>query len=237
MIMKEETRAESTENGAATKDVSIEVNETIQAKMPGDASTYFSRVNDIRESNILIAWPTSRGVRMALHPAQTIELVFVRNGSPYSIAGSILEATSDPLPQVVVRSKGPPRKIQRRQDFRVKCMMPVQITGTMQEKPEKHGEIQSAPIFIQTVTYDLSAGGLSIRHATAIPEETVIEVKLKLPDGGPEIKLPARIAYSGSIPGNGSLFHLGVDYLAISEWEQARIIRCLYRIQLASLRG
>jgi c-di-GMP-binding flagellar brake protein YcgR len=235
--MKEDIGANNSESKSSTiNDFAIEVNEIIQAKMSGDVSTYFSRVNDIRESRMIIAWPTNRGIRMALHPNQNIEIAFVREGNAYIFTALILEAIPDPLPQVTVRPDGFIRKVQRRQYFRVKCLMPVQIAGNLQERSDKSGDLQSSGLFIKTVTYDLSAGGLSIRHSTQIPEDTVIEVKLGLPDGGPEIKLPARIAYSGNVPGNTVLFHMGIDYLAISEWEQARILRCLYRIQLKSLR-
>jgi c-di-GMP-binding flagellar brake protein YcgR len=235
--MKEDFGANNTESTSSSiGDFAIEVNETIQAKMPGDVSSYFSRVNDLQESQIIIAWPTNRGIRMALHPNQNIELSFVREGNAYIFTALILEATPDPLPQVTVRQNSPIRKVQRRQHFRVKCMMPVQIAGNIQTKSDKSADLQSSPLFIKTVTYDLSAGGLSIRHHTQIPEETVIEAKLGLPDGSPEIKVPGRIAYSGSLPGDSMLFHTGIDFLAISDWEQARIIRCLYRIQLKSLR-
>jgi c-di-GMP-binding flagellar brake protein YcgR len=235
--MIEDVGANNTESkNSSIGDFAIEVNETIQAKMPGDVSSYFSRVNDIQESRIVIAWPTNRGIRMALHPNQNIELAFVREGNAYTFTAYILEATPDPFPQVTVLPDSPIRKVQRRQHFRVKCLMPVQITGSIQEKSDKSADLQSSALYIKTVTYDLSAGGLSIRHPTQIAEETVIEAKLGLPDGGPEIKVPGRIAYSGSLPGDSALFHTGVDFLAISDWEQARIIRCLYRIQLKSLR-
>jgi c-di-GMP-binding flagellar brake protein YcgR len=235
--MKEDIGVNNTESKSSSiSDFTIEVNETIQAKMSGDVSSYFSRVNDIHESRMIIAWPTNRGIRMSLHPNQNIELSFVREGNAYIFTALILETTPDPLPQVTVRQDSPVRKVQRRQHFRVKCMMPVQLTGSVQKKSDKPADLQSSLLFIKTVTYDLSAGGLSIRHPTQIPEETVIEVKLGLPDEAPEIKAPGRIAYSGSVPGDSALFHIGINFLAISDWEQARIIRCLYRLQLKSLR-
>jgi c-di-GMP-binding flagellar brake protein YcgR len=211
----------------------IEVNELLQVKIPGEKESHFSRVNNITENEIVIAWPTSRGIRMPLRVNQNIELSFVRDAIPYAFIGLILTANLDPLPQITVRSNREVRRVQRREHFRIKCMMPVQITGSI---PDGSASGLMQPISIQCVTFDLSAGGLSIRNATRIPEDALVEVKLKLSDGGPEIKIPARVAYSGSIPGNAALYHLGIYFLALSEWEQARIIRCLYRIQLKSLR-
>jgi c-di-GMP-binding flagellar brake protein YcgR len=235
--MIEEIKAENIESKVPPKNApAVEVNELLQAKIGGDTAVYFSRINDIQASQFVIAWPTSRGIRMALRPGQVLELAFVREGSAYGFTGLIQEANPDPLPQIIIKPNSPISPIQRRQNFRVKCMMPVHITGSIPDKSTEAGDNQSQPLSIQTVTYDLSAGGISIRHAIRIPEESVVEVRIKLPDGGSEIKVPGRIAYSGSIPGNQSLYHMGIDYLAINDWEQARIIRCLYRIQLKSVR-
>jgi c-di-GMP-binding flagellar brake protein YcgR len=234
--MKEEMESSNLETSSnAQNEISLEVNELLQAKIPEDKASYFSRVNDILENKIIIAWPTSRGIRMALRPTQIIELAFVRAGKAYAFNGYILEASPDPLPQITVRPNSEIRKIQRRQNFRVKCLMPIQITGTLSNATVQSGD-KSPAIFVKTVTYDLSAGGISIRHSTRIPEDTLIEVKLGLPDGGPDIKAPARVAYSTGLTANASMYHTGVDFLAISEWEQARIIRCLYRLQLKSVR-
>jgi c-di-GMP-binding flagellar brake protein YcgR len=227
--MEEEKAANSPE----TIEPVIEVNELLQVKIPGDKEAHFSRVNNILENEIVIAWPTIRGIRMPLRVNQDIELSFMRNATPYAFTGSIVTADLGPLPQITVRSNLEVKKVERREHFRVKCLMPVQITGSIPDGSES-GLMK--PIYIQSVTFDLSAGGLSIRHATRIPENTLIEVKLKLSDSGPEITIPARVTFSGSVPSSAALYHIGIYFLAISEWEQARIIRCLYRIQLKSLR-
>ncbi len=227
--MKEEIVENSAEN---IKPV-IEVNDILQVKVTGEKESHFSRVNNILEDRIIIAWPTNRGIRMPLRPEQPIELAFMRDAVPYAFNAVILETNPDPLPQVTIRQTISAQKAQRRQNFRVKCMMPVQINGSIWEG-SGDSRIQKF-LSIQCVTYDLSAGGLSIRNATKIPENTLIEVKLKLQDGSSEIKIPARVVYSGSLPNNAALYHMGIDFTAITESERARIIRCLHRIQLQGL--
>jgi c-di-GMP-binding flagellar brake protein YcgR len=229
-IMEEEPIPETT----AQTDPFVEINELLQVTSAGDKDSHFSRVNNILEGQIVIAWPTNRGIRMPLRAEQKIELVFVRNMVPFGFSGTILEASIDPLPQVTVRPTSAAKKVQRRQNFRVKCMMPVQIDGSI---PDGSGDSDvMQPLSIKCVTYDLSAGGLSIRNATRIPESTLVEVKLKLTDGAADIRIPARVAYSGSVSSNSVLYHMGIDFLAISDWEQARIVRFLYQIQLKGLR-
>jgi c-di-GMP-binding flagellar brake protein YcgR len=220
------------EKGSGKKEASVAINDLLQVTAPGDRTTHYSRINNVSDGRIAIAWPTNRGIRMPLHSGQNVEFFFMRQGIPYGFNGSIVEIISEPLPQILVQLDGPVLKLQRRQNFRVKCLVPVEITGTIQV-----GDGQSREISIKTATFDLSAGGLAIRHPISLPENSLLNVKVGLPDGSPEIKITGRIAYSDTVPGNSSLYHIGIYYHAISEWERARIIRYLYRIQLKGVRA
>ena len=81
----------------------------------------------------------------------------------------------------------------------------------------------------------LSAGGVGIRWHKAIPEGTPVEIKLDVPDEGPVMKIPCRIAYTKNLPDNASMNHSGIQFLSISEREQARIVRYLNRLQIQRL--
>jgi c-di-GMP-binding flagellar brake protein YcgR len=234
--MAENAEADAADVSGVGK-LAIEVNELLQVRMPGDKAAHYSRVNDTQDGTIVVAWPTSRGIRMPLRLEQVVEFSLVRNGIPYGFTGRVQETNPDPPPQIWVRLTGEIEKIQRRQYFRIKCFMPVEITGCISKESTESGERQSQGLYVKTTTYDLSAGGLSIRHSIRIPEESIIEVKLGLPDGGPEIRTPGRITYADRVPGNGSLYQMGIDCFAATEWERARIFRCIYRIQLRSLRS
>jgi c-di-GMP-binding flagellar brake protein YcgR len=88
---------------------------------------------------------------------------------------------------------------------------------------------------MQTTTLDLSAGGIAIRNPKFFPEDTPVELKLSLPDGGPVIKLPCRVVYSEVQADNFLLYRTGMCYLAITERERARIVRYVYRAQLKGI--
>jgi c-di-GMP-binding flagellar brake protein YcgR len=233
--MSENAEANTAEVISENK-LAVEVNELLQVRMPGEKAAHYSRVNDALENTIVVAWPTSRGIRMPLRAEQVAEFSLVRDGVSYGFTGLIQETHSDPPPHVTVRLNSDIKKIQRRQNFRIKCFMPVEITGSISMATTESGERQSQGLYIKTTTYDLSAGGLSIRHTIRVPEESIIEVKLGVPDGGPEIRTPGRISYAERVSGNGTLYQMGIDCFASTEWERARIIRYLYRIQLKSLR-
>jgi c-di-GMP-binding flagellar brake protein YcgR len=111
-------------------------------------------------------------------------------------------------------------------------MVPVEITGTVSNEGRDSNADPNRIISIKTTTYDLSAGGLSLRHATGIPETCLVEAKLSLPDQGRPIKVPCRIIYSEKLSDKNPLYHMGICFLAISESDRARIFRHLFSIQL-----
>jgi len=215
----------------------LAVNELLQVKVPNDRNpmNYYSRVNNVADGKIVIAWPTNRGIRLAVRIDQILELSFVREGTPYAFSGLIDEAILEPLPQISIILTSAISQTQRRQNFRVKCLVPIEVLGAIEDKAGSVNEEAAKVISIKTVTYDLSASGVAIRHSMRIPEGSLVEIKLGLPDEGPVIKLPSRVAYSENLPGRQLSYHVGLHFLAISERECARIVRYLYRMQLKSL--
>ena len=115
----------------------------------------------------------------------------------------------------------------------MKCLVPVEITWTDYSSDSNNG-VENIET-ITTSTFDLSAGGVGIRWPKAIPEGTPVGIKLDIPDKGPLMKIPCRVAYTEKLPDNPSMSHVGIQFLAISEREQARIVRYLNRLQIQSL--
>ena len=239
MAMNNST-ADSKTTGERISDniTSLAINELLQVKMPSDPNpaTYYSRINNIVGGKIVIAWPTNQGIRLPVHADQILELSFVRAGIPYVFSGLIDETAVEPLPQVSIILTSNISQAQRRLNFRVKCLVPVEILGAVQDPGNSSGETTKT-ISVKTVTYDLSAGGLAIRSSSRIPEGSLVEIKLELPDSGPVIKIPSRVAYAENTLGKKAQFHVGFHYLAISERECARIVRYLYSLQLKSLQS
>jgi c-di-GMP-binding flagellar brake protein YcgR len=216
--------------------ITLTINELLQVQVPGDHNPagYYSRVNNMADGKIVIAWPTNRGIRLPLRVDQLLDLSFAREGVPYAFSGLIDETILEPLPQISIILTSSISQSQRRQNFRVKCLVPVEILGAVQDSGNSGGETTKI-VDIKTVTYDLSAGGLAIRHSTGIPEGSLVEVKLELPDSGPAIKIPGRVAHAENLAGHRTQYHVGLHYLAISERECARILRYLYTLQLKSM--
>ncbi len=212
----------------------ISINEIVQVRITEgpDSATYYSRINDLIEGKLVIAWPTHRGLRMLVHRDQMLTFCIMRGGEPHEFGGIVDELDiSARLPQITIIPGSSIIRIQRRQYFRIKSLIPVEIAGQIRDPQD--GSLSA--FAIQTTTYDLSAGGVAILHSKHFPEETPLEIKLALPDGGPVIKLPCRVVYSEAPAGNPALHRTGMCYLAITERERARIVRYVYKTQLKGL--
>jgi len=196
-------------------------------------SNHYCRINDLSEGKIVVAWPTSGGVRMLVHSDQILDFSFVRDGVPYSFSGLVDETALDPLPQITLIQCSAIMRVQRRENFRIKCLVPVEICGAMKERSQNEG---ASVLDIRTTTYDISASGISIRYYRSFPEGSSVEIKLSLPDNKPAIKVPCRVVYSENLMEKTLQYRTGMYYLAISESERARIVRYVYRTQLKGLR-
>jgi c-di-GMP-binding flagellar brake protein YcgR len=211
----------------------IAVNELLQVRFLDDpnTATYYSRISDVSEGRLIIAWPTHAGIRLLAHRDQILDFYFTRDDVPHEFTGMVDETHADPLPQITIIMSSAITRVQRRQNFRIKALIPIEITGAFGNSHDGSTEVLS----IKTVTSDLSASGIAIRHAKLIPEGTTLEVKLAMPDNAPIIKVPCQVMHSEVPAENQNLYRTGLRYLAISESEKARIVRYVYRMQLKGL--
>jgi c-di-GMP-binding flagellar brake protein YcgR len=211
----------------------IRVNEILQVRLPEEenSDTYHSRINDISEGKLIVAWPTHGGIRLIAHRDQMLTFHFLRDDVPHEFNGIVDDMNPTGLPQIAIILSSAITRIQRRQNFRIKCMLPVEIAGSLKDSRDN----SITPLNVRTTTCDLSASGLAIRYAKPIAENSLVEAKLALPDDAPPIRIPCRIVYSDSPGQKQMLYRTGMRYLALSESERARIVRYVYRSQLKGL--
>ena len=116
----------------------ITINDILQVRIMDDpnSATYHSRIDDISEGKLVIAWPTNRGIRLILHRDQMLDFFFVRDGTPHMFSGLVDETKQEPLPQITIILSSAVSQVQRRQNFRVKCLIPVEIIGTIEKISE-----------------------------------------------------------------------------------------------------
>jgi c-di-GMP-binding flagellar brake protein YcgR len=169
-----------------------QINDIIQIKIldDPDSLTYRSRVEDVVEDQMAISWPTNNGVLVPIHLDGHLSLSFVREDAAYIFWGVVQDRKKEPFPILKMHILGPPERIQRRQYFRMKVPVGLQIKGVMNLPNNPQAEL-----LLETQTYDLSGSGLAVRTWNPIPVDTTVEVKLTL-DEPPSLKLTAKVVSS-----------------------------------------
>lgn len=106
---------------------------------------------------------------------------------------------------------------ERRRFRRVACMLPVRIYPTGEHK------------VIETLTKDLSAGGLKCLSPIPKPVATSVSLELTLGHGELPVNLRAKVAWFQSVP-RSDQFYMGLCFLDLSDEEHKRLSRYIENI-------
>jgi len=213
---------------------SLQVNDLIQVQiLEGEVrDSYPSRVEDFKGDEVVIAWPTEKGILLPIAAEQTLRVSFAHDGKYYRFEGIVRETALAPLPVLVIHVPVRPDRIERRDNVRVN--VPVQIE--LAEKVVSLSEYKALGErnVIRAVTHDISGGGFSIRHETFIPAGTIFEMKMLLPDKKDPISIAAKVMRCNEVTG-GSQYQIGFAYAQISEKLRSRIVRFVFAAQISEM--
>jgi c-di-GMP-binding flagellar brake protein YcgR len=218
-------------------DPTLAVNDIIQIGIPGGAGTrhtYTSRVEDVRDAAYVVAWPTGDEGLLELSTPQIVNLFYVRDRTVWMIEGHVREAVAAPLPVLVVEPIGSARRVERRDDFRVRTPVHVALTEKVVSLSSfKHSrEISS----VKAYTATLSAGGFTIRHAVPMAIGTLVDVSLTLPDKAEPLNVSARVVRCSLHPRTtDGRFEIGFAFSHIPESARAHLVRFVFRAQIAEI--
>jgi len=220
-------------NPVSMDKIVAEINDLLQIKDPNDPDAPFSmsRVDDIVDDRLLIAWPTEGGVFVPIHQNQSLTISFVHDDAIYTFTGIVEEMTRELIHQITIRPASPAERIQRRQFFRLKVALPVEFL--LQETPAAEGDSEPKPRAFRAVTYDISGSGLSIRHKTSLPSGAMLEAKFALPGEKATLKVICQVVHCTNLSAamEAALYHVGIRFLAISEADRTRIVRHVFKAQ------
>jgi c-di-GMP-binding flagellar brake protein YcgR len=216
----------------------VKVNDLVQIRVLGSepSSTYPSRVDDIVKGLLVLSWPTYAGAAVPLRDKQPLSLYFIKEDAVYSFESVIEETQKEPIPRISVRQTGQTQRIQRRAFFRVRAMLPVQLTGIIESGNAEGGERDNI-LHIVTSTVDISGAGMAIHHSAPIPTDSMFDIKLTLGREEPPLKLLGRVVHSEPIIGitDRRLYHIAFFFVLIKEAQRRNIVRRCFKIQQESL--
>ncbi len=213
--------------------IAAEINDLLQVKDPNDpdAPSSMSRVDDIVDGKLLIGWPSEGGVFVPIHVNQSLTISFVKDDAIYTFTGIVEEATRAQVHRLTVRPASSAERIQRRQFFRAKVVIPVEFV--LQNPPAGDGDSKPQTLCFKATTYDISGSGLSIRYKSSFPSGSLLEAKFALPGESTTIKVVCQVVHCTNLSAatEEALYHIGIRFLAINESNRTRIVRHVFKAQ------
>lgn len=216
------------------KPPNLQINDLIQVRiLEGEVrDPYPSRVEDLMDDRMIIAWPTEKGAPLPVIAGQVVSVSFVCDGKYYGLEGTVQESALTPLPILVLRVAATPSRIERRDNVRVSVPVPVELTERVVSLSEF--KAQGEHSVIRTVTVNISGGGFAILHETFVPVGTIFDVKMVLPDKEDPIPIVAKVVRCSESPGSNEC-QIGFAFSQVSEKVRSRIVRFVFASQISEM--
>lgn len=196
-----------------------------------DGKYYISSITDIfDDTRIGITMPIERGGLVPLDVGEKYKLCFYSSNGLYQSKGIVQERyKSEHLYIAVVKFTANMEKLQRRQFFRIDCLIDLTyrtIAGIPNpgEPPVNPGEWKKA------TAIDISGGGIRFNNKDLHPEEKFYEIRFNIAIDGSlkEIATYARVVFISDIPNRTGLYEYRIEFISINAKDRETIVRYVF---------
>lgn len=193
--------------------------------LPG-GEAYAGEVKDLAEGQVLtLAMPLPREEDGSFAPDAGVRITFVRKDGLYEEEGRVHDVSGELESGglVIIHMNGEPTRTQRR-DF-------VRRDASLNAELEWNGART------RCMTKDVSGGGVSLLFGDLpqLDEGADFGLSLNVPDGRLPIRAQCRTKYVREVL-RGSRWMAGSQFLHIAEEDRQRIVRFVFRLELAQKR-
>lgn len=212
--------------------------------------TYVSRVSSVKDDmhfEMLMPHNVSHNMDFAI--GEKFLFIFQNEGSLYQSVGVVADKHRSRSTSVLtIRLNNAIEKIQRRQFFRVDCLVDIQYRYNeenkdfFQEKLNKKGlsqeereqaerQIKMSPSEWRFGTaIDISGGGIRFNCREKLEKDTRIDIQMKMPeiDEGSNIVIFAKVVSSFEMRDRKNWFENRVEFIAINPLQREKIIRYVF---------
>jgi c-di-GMP-binding flagellar brake protein YcgR len=202
----------------------IKVNQLIEIYLTRSlrGNHYCSRIEEITNSNLVLAMPFDKGFPVLISPGSPLYVKMVTDSSPYIFVSTFIEKKLTPLPIWVVSLPTELTKIQQRELVRIDVKLHATIAST---EPEE--EMSPAKLLIN----DISGGGLRLVSSKSYPVGKNVLITFELPDQE-MVETIGQIVRIEQPQTDRTVYWLGVKYVGIRERQRNKIIKYIFQKQL-----
>jgi c-di-GMP-binding flagellar brake protein YcgR len=205
----------------------------------GEVETYSSRVEDLDEGRLLVAWPTRRGVPVPVETGEPVTLRMVTGPGDTlflncEVVERIPESAGNPIAMLALRAVAVGQ--QQREHFRLAISIQP-IDCVLWERPfgAAEGEGNWRPIHA-TIT-DISASGVGLIVHDTIERGARLRVRFPYPMGEGEFTGDAVVRFAAPLTGSGGQhYKVGAAFEGVEAARRERLARCIHRFQIEERR-
>ena len=216
----------------------------IDSDEAAEGEGFKSRIEDLQEDTVVVAWPTRRGQNVPISAGGMVYLtVPISDSRGQALPTLYLDA------EVIARSPGGLESVatitarvlavgrqQSRAHFRLyislqptDCVMWFRSFGT--DEAEGYWKPINASVT------DLSGGGVGMQSDELVPEGSRVRVRFPYPMGSGEFLLEVRVAKCITTTAGGrTRYKLGTQFDQIDRGQRERLLRCIHRYQVEQRR-
>lgn len=190
---------------------------------------YMSKVAEINENSIRVTAPFNRGEIVPLHLNRPVKVFYTGNNAAYVFNTRVINRQNRPLALITLAKPTRKRRIQRRDYFRLEVKKKVKYRKVTEKKSvsENDGNNKDKPELKETMTIDISGGGVKLVADEDFPAEGKIEMYIDIP-GIEDSAIIGDIVKSYDLPDGRAA---GIEFDDIDHHDQEQIITWLFDYQ------
>jgi c-di-GMP-binding flagellar brake protein YcgR len=187
--------------------------------------TYLSKVAEITKNYLKVTSPFIKGEIVPLRINQDIKVFFTGMSAAFMFESRIISRESKPIALLSITIPEKIVRIQRREYFRVEAKKKVKYRVI--DTPDKEEEGNQEEELIETVTVDISGGGVKMVVDDQFPSSGMIKLYLDLPEIENET-IYGEIVNLYALPDGRAA---GINFTEIDDHTREQIITWLFHYQ------
>lgn len=201
-----------------------------------DTIEYASQILDFSDEGIMCAMPIYEGHIVPLEKGKRFEGYFYSDNKIYRAMCSVVSrGKEEKLHLVEIKLDSALIRIQRREYYRLSCIMPATLR-TVNDIKEGLDEVQD--LILNEDNYkctivDISGGGIRTFSKRQFEKNEVIYIKfiLNFNSGDKEVNILAKVMDSKRNPKDESMFESRLQFINISESDREEIVKYVFEQQ------
>lgn len=186
---------------------------------------YATQVEDIIGDIIILGAPLEKGRIVSVAEGTEIKVGFVESETVFCFKARVLRLIRKKLPLLLVKKEGQVKKIQRRDFYRLRTLIPIKYKLIGNDASDNMAE----DIF-DGIVKDISGGGILMLTEKKLKENDVILIQLKLRDYGKH-QIKGRVVRINTMNSTADKIEVGIMFEELDDKTRDNIIAFIFKEQ------